>query len=26
MKTASDAAEFIDKAYERSSGEHRRQR
>lgn len=26
MKTASEAAEFIDKAYERSSGEHRRQR
>ena len=26
MKTASDAAAFIDKAYERSSGEHRRQR
>lgn len=26
MKTASDAAEFIDKAYERSSGEHRKQR
>ena len=26
MKTASEAAEFIDKAYERSSGEHRAQR
>lgn len=26
MKTASDAAAFIDRAYERSSGEHRRQR
>lgn len=26
MKTASDAAAFIDRAYERSSGEHRKQR